>query len=186
MDASLMGLIKTQDEVYDLARSVGFNHDNARIASAIALCEAPATLNNAPASNFGAVGDKELADDKWGYSYGGFQIRSLRADAGTGRIRDAERLDEPRFNAKSARAIRLSSGWRAWTTFTNGAYKAYLQDLFPPPKNAYVVVGGDTLSKIGTKVGVTWQDLARWNGIHSPYTIYIGQIIFLIPPTVGA
>src|SRR5687768_10492682 len=104
-----MGLIKTQDEVYDLARSVGFNHHNARIASAIALCEAPATLNNAPASNFGAVGDKELANDKWGYSYGGFQVRSLRADAGTGRIRDAERLDSnPKFNTKSARAIRLS------------------------------------------------------------------------------
>ena len=181
-----MGLIKTQDEVYDLARSVGFNHENARIASAIALCEAPATLNNAPASNFGAVGDKELANSTWGYSYGGFQIRSLRADKGTGRIRDAEELVRPRFNAKSARAIKLSSGWKAWTTYTNGAYKAYLQDLFPPPKNAYVVVGGDTLSSIGAKVGVTWQDLARWNGIHSPYTIYIGQIIFLVPPGVGA
>ena len=181
-----MGLIKTQDEVYDLCRSVGFTHTNARIASAIALCEAPATLNNAPASNFAAVGDKELANEKWGYSYGGFQIRSLRADAGTGRIRDAERLDEPRFNAKSARAIKLGSGWRAWTTYTNGAYRAYLQDLFPPPKNAYVVQGGDTLSSIGTKVGITWQDLARWNGIHSPYTIYIGQIVFLVPPTVGA
>jgi hypothetical protein len=185
-----MALVKTQDEVYDLARSVGFNHDNARIASAIALCEAPATVviegRKHPASNFGAVGDIELANDTWGYSYGGFQIRSLRADTGTGRIRDAERLDEPRFNAKSARAIKLASGWRAWSTYTNGAYKAYLQDLFPPPKDAYVVVAGDTLSSIGAAHGIDWQALARWNGIHSPYTIYIGQIVFLVAPGVGA
>lgn len=182
-----MALIKTQDEVYDLAREVGFNHDNARIASAVALCEAPATINNHPASNFGAVGDKDLANDTWGYSYGGFQIRSLRADTGTGKIRDAEKLDaNPRFNTKAARAIRLDSGWRAWSTYTNGAYKAYLQDLFPPPKNAYVVVGGDTLSKIGVKTGIDWEDIARWNNIHSPYTIYIGQIVFLVEPGVGA
>ena len=181
-----MAKIKTQDEVYDLARSVGFNHDNARIASAIAMCEAPASLGDHPASDFGAVGDKELANATWGYSYGGFQVRSLRADKGTGRIRDEERLDEPRFNVKSARAIRLSSGWRAWTTFTNGAYKAYLQDIFPPPANAYVVQSGDTLSSIGNENGISWESLARWNGIHSPYTIYIGQIIFLIAPGVGA
>lgn len=39
----------------------------------------------------------------------------------------------------------------------------------------YVVKSGDTLSEIGAKLGVNWKDIARINGITSPYTIYPGQ-----------
>lgn len=172
----------TQDEVRRLARAAGFTPLNARIASAIAMCEAAASKDNKPYADFDLVGDKELANATWGYSYGGFQIRSLRADAGTGRTRDAERLLDPEFNVRSARTIKLAQGWRAWSVYQSGAYKAYLQDLFPPAPNTHVVVSGDTLSKIGTARGIDWQDLARWNNIRSPYTIYIGQIILLTDP----
>jgi hypothetical protein len=172
----------SQNEVYDLCRKVGFSRKNAKIASAIAMCESASSFNNKPAADFDLVGDKELANEKWGYSYGGFQIRSLRSQAGTGGIRDAERLLDPLFNAKSARAIKLAQGWRAWSVYQSGAYKAYLQDLYPPPPNVYVVISGDTLSKVGQKTGVAWTDLARWNNIHSPYTIYIGQNILLQDP----
>lgn len=177
--------ILTQEEIYDLARSVGFNHRNARIASAIALCESPASKNDKPASNFNAIGDLDLVDDTWGPSYGGFQIRSLKAQAGTGSFRDPERLDDlvPRFNVRAARSIKLNSGWRAWSTYKNGAYRAYLQDLYPPPPGTYVVVGGDTLSKIGEKLGIPWPNLAYWNAITAPYTIYIGQILLTEPHT---
>ena len=168
-----------QDEIYELCREVGFNHKNAQIASAIALCEAPGVLNDKPASNFDAVGDQELANETWGYSYGGFQIRSLRADAGTGRTRDAERLLRPKFNCRSARTIKLAQGWNAWSVYKHGLYKAFLPEIYPQPDNVYVVLSGDTLSKIGVKVGIAWQDLARWNNIHSPYTIYVGQQILL-------
>lgn len=172
----------TQDEVYDLCRSVGFNHRNAKIASAIAMCESAWAEDGKSYANFDAVGDQELANETWGYSYGGFQIRSLRADAGTGRTRDAEKLLIPRFNVRSARTIKLSQGWKAWSVFKSGAYKAYLQDMYPPPENVYVVISGDTLSKIGEKTDTDWTDLARWNNIHSPYTIYIGQNILLEDP----
>lgn len=39
----------------------------------------------------------------------------------------------------------------------------------------YTVHSGDTLSGIGVRLGVSWQAIARANGIGSPYTIYPGQ-----------
>jgi len=39
----------------------------------------------------------------------------------------------------------------------------------------YIVQSGDSLSRIGNKFGVLWQDIASANNILSPYYIYIGQ-----------
>jgi LysM repeat protein len=39
----------------------------------------------------------------------------------------------------------------------------------------YTVKAGDTLSKIGALLGVSWQAIAQANNIKSPYTIRIGQ-----------
>lgn len=173
----------TQPEVVDLLRAVGFKPRAAKVGSAIALCEAP-TFTDPPMSDFGAIGDQDLADDVWGFSYGGFQVRSLRAQQGTGGWRDEDRLLEPRFNCRAAKAIRKDLGWDAWSAYTNGAYRAYLQDLYPPPPNTYIVLAGDTLSSIAAAYGTfMWEDLARTNGLHSPYTIFIGQLLTL--PTLG-
>ena len=179
----------SQAELVSLAVQGGFHPDNAPIAAAIALCEAPYVRNNETFADFDAVGDQKLADATWGYSYGAWQIRSLRADKGTGRIRDEDKLPDPLFNAKSARAIKIHAGsFRPWSTFTSGMYKAYLQDMYPPPPNCYVVVAGDYLSKIAIKLGgeFSWVDLAAANGLQSPYTIQIGQILVLPEPTPGA
>jgi nucleoid-associated protein YgaU len=179
----------TQDQVYDLARSMGMTIDNARIASAIAMCEAPYTQNNTPHADFDAIGDQALANATWGYSYGGFQIRSLRADKGTGNLRDETSLLDPQRNVYVARKIKLAAGsFMPWSTYASGMYKAYLQDIFPPPPNAYIVLAGDTLSKIAVRFGNqwTWQDLARANGLHDPFTIFIGQTLILPSDTVGA
>src|SRR4051812_45927323 len=162
----------TQDQVKQLCLKVGFSEKNARIGSAIALCEAPATKNGIHYSDFDMIGDQDLANETWGYSYGGFQVRSLRSELDTGKIRDAARLHDPEFNARSARAIKLDAGWGAWTTYTNGQFKAYLQDLYPPPPGVYIVLSGDTLSKVAAKVDMPWQQLARLNNMHSPYTIF--------------
>lgn len=175
--------LKTQEEVRVLARRAGFSKKGARIASAIAMCEAPAVLHTTSYSDFDAIGDLDLQTDVWGPSYGGFQIRSLKAQLGTGGIRDAEELDRPLFQAKSALAIKNGSGWNAWSTYRTGMYKAYLQDLYPAAPNTYIVLAGDTLSGIGAKLSIDWPDLARWNALHFPYTIYIGQVILLIEPT---
>jgi nucleoid-associated protein YgaU len=190
----------TQAQVEALALTVGFTARNARIAAAIAMCEAPAFADGKPHADFDAVGDQKLADDVWGYSYGAMQIRSLRAHKGTGKTRDEDRLLDPEFNLRSAREIRIAAGpsWRPWSTFANGAYKAYLLDeegqvAFPVPSNAYRVVAGDTLSGIARKIqadsgytgpAFTWQQLAGANGLHDPYIIRIGDVL-LVPGTIG-
>ena len=45
--------------------------------------------------------------------------------------------------------------------------------------STYTVVSGDTLSGIGSKLGVNWKDIANANGISSPYTIYPGQKLII-------
>lgn len=46
----------------------------------------------------------------------------------------------------------------------------------------YTVQSGDCLSVIGEKLGVNWKEVASLNGIHSPYTIYKGQVLKI--PTI--
>lgn len=45
--------------------------------------------------------------------------------------------------------------------------------------NSYIVQSGDCLSKIGSKLGVNWKDIASLNGITSPYVIYVGQSLII-------
>lgn len=175
-----------QSEIEEMLVSLGMKTKQARIGGAIALCEAPVYAradDGQYQANFGAIGDQALANDVWGYSYGGFQIRSLRIEKGTGKFRDEDKLLVPRFNCHSAILIKRAWGnWNAWTTYTSGMYKAYLQDLFPPPPNTYVVVAGDNLMSITEMLSNgqwVWQDLARINNLHDPYVIYIGQYLQL-------
>ena len=167
----------TQPELRQLLRSVGMTKARARIGAAIALCESPA-YTDPPSSDSDAVGDQALANDTWGYSYGLWQVRSLRVHKGTGEYRDEDRLLDPEFNAVSARIIYNYAGWKAWSTYTSGAYKAYLE---PPPEGYYYVIAGDSPSEIAAKFNYafTWEELMRVNGIHAPYTIYAGQLLLL-------
>lgn len=49
-----------------------------------------------------------------------------------------------------------------------------------------VVRRGDTLYRIATDNGIRARDLAAWNGIPAPYTIYPGQRLRLYPQAGGA
>lgn len=176
--------LRTQKQCFDLAKQVGFTNSEAEIMSAIAMVESLTFYNGAAYADADKIGDVALANTTWGYSYGLWQVRSLRADKGTGRIRDELRLPDPLFNAKSAYAIFKSSGFKAWSTYTSDAYLAYMQKAVYNPKptipaGAYMVVGGDTLSGIGNKTDFPWRLIAAINNVKSPYTIYPGQIILL-------
>ncbi|MHB8447095.1 MAG: peptidoglycan DD-metalloendopeptidase family protein [Rudaea sp.] len=48
----------------------------------------------------------------------------------------------------------------------------------------YRVVHGDTLYSIAFKHGLDFRDLAAWNGIASPYRIFVGQELRLSAPSV--
>lgn len=62
---------------------------------------------------------------------------------------------------------------------------APVQHLGPRPAY-YVVEKGDTLYSIGWRYGLPYRQLARWNGIFSPYVIYAGQKLRLMPPSGGS
>jgi len=51
----------------------------------------------------------------------------------------------------------------------------------PIPGGSYVVVKGDTLYSIAFRKGVDFRDLAQWNGIAAPYTIWPGRRLTLSP-----
>jgi LysM repeat protein len=46
-------------------------------------------------------------------------------------------------------------------------------------ERTYTVKAGDTLSAIGAKFGVAWQDIAKANKIKSPYRIVRGQVLVI-------
>lgn len=112
----------TGGQVWALARQAGFSASESTVATAVARAES--------GWNTAAVGDTSLANSKWGPSIGLWQVRSLRAQTGTGAARDATRLMDPTFNAAAAYSIykgeKAGKKWSDWTTFTNGDYRRYL------------------------------------------------------------
>jgi lipoprotein NlpD len=50
----------------------------------------------------------------------------------------------------------------------------------------YRVRRGDSLYTIAFRFGLDWRDLAKWNGIGAPYTIYPDQELRLSPPPARA
>lgn len=111
----------TAAQVYTLAKDAGLTPAAAAIATAIARAESGWRTD--------AVGDTTIQTDKWGPSVGLWQIRSLKADQGTGRSRDATRLTDPAFNARAMVEISgAGANWRPWSVFTSGAYRQYLNE----------------------------------------------------------
>lgn len=49
------------------------------------------------------------------------------------------------------------------------------------PGGSYTVIKGDTLYSIAFRNGVDFRDLAHWNGVAEPYTIWPGQRLTLSP-----
>ena len=56
----------------------------------------------------------------------------------------------------------------------------------PKPGKAVSVRAGQTLYRIATENGITARDLADWNDVDPPYTIFPGQTLRLYPPARGA
>lgn len=112
----------TPATVYSLARSTGLDPAKAGIATAIAMAESGLRTD--------AMGDTGIQTSVWGPSVGLWQVRSLKADRGTGRTRDASRLTDPAFNARAMYEISAGgTNWRPWSVFTSGKYRDYLKDV---------------------------------------------------------
>ena len=104
-----------------LALSAGLTHDQAVMATAIAVPESGSTDT--------ALGDTTITDGTWGPSYGRWQIRCLW-DAPQGSTRDCSgSLHDPAANARAM--FEISGGgenWRPWTGYLTGAYQSSLSD----------------------------------------------------------
>lgn len=113
----------TIQQIFNLARDSGLSPDAAVTATAIALAESSGYVHN--------DGDVTLEDATWGPSKSLWQIRSARAETGKGTARDVTQLDDPLFNAHSMAQISgHGANWHPWTTYTNGAYKRYLPQIY--------------------------------------------------------
>jgi lipoprotein NlpD len=68
------------------------------------------------------------------------------------------------------------------STNTAGSVRS-VRGSTPKPGATVVVQRGDNLYRIASGNGITVGDLAAWNGIPLPYTIYPGQRLRLYPPS---
>lgn len=62
----------------------------------------------------------------------------------------------------------------------NKIYKGQVLKIYTDAKKipkTYTVVKGDSLSKIGSNLGVAWKNIASANGISFPYIIRVGQVL---------
>lgn len=177
--------IRSQEEVRQHAISLGVPQKDAKILSAIACAESPAA-GHPGFCTIDALGDLDKVGEStgfgktWGPSYSEFQIRTIQEETDRGTYRDIDWLkmsmDHP---IRAAWAIAQTTGYESWTTYRTGAYLAYMQDVIPPKPGTYIVMAGDTLSKIGDKLFLDWEDLARLNNMSYPYRLSIGQVLKL-------
>lgn len=137
-------------QVYALARGAGLDPTRAVIATAIAMSESGLRTD--------AVGDVGLQDATWGPSIGLWQIRSVKAQNGTGGPRDASRLTDPTFNAASMASISgTGANFAPWTTYTSGAY---LQNIPTVSSGAGVSTDTATGPTAGSATSTSWNPLS--------------------------
>lgn len=154
------------EQVAKLALDAGLTPEAAKIAVAVAKGESGYRTD--------AVGDVSLQDATWGPSIGLWQIRSVKAEEGKGTARDASRLTDPAFNARSmAQISNRGRNWQPWTVYRTGAYKVHLAeageavrkalsgDVPPVPSSEPSEIEARAASGIGALLDPrTWRNVA--------------------------
>ena len=155
-------------ELEQLASSVGFSADDAKIAAAVALAESggnPRSHNTTPPDN----------------SYGLWQI-NMYGNLGPSRrkaygLPDNETLFDPRRNAMVAKHIKDSSGWNAWTTYTTGKYRQYMDKSFTDTvKDGITDVTG--IQSVASSINALGQNLFK--GVASVTGIIVALVLLVL------
>jgi hypothetical protein len=123
---------RSASEIFADARAAGFGVAQATIMTAIALAESGGDDTN--------LGDQNLEDGTWGPSFGLFQVRTLKAQTGSGQDRDVSWLAASDAN-QAAAAFDISghgANFSPWTTYTRGTYQQFL----PQAQAAAAAAGG--------------------------------------------
>jgi hypothetical protein len=136
-------------QIFDQLRAVGYTDAAAIVQTAIALAESGGDDTN--------LGDVNLETATWGPSYGTYQIRTLKAETGSGSDRDVSWLAASDLNqAHGAYDIsKHGTDFTPWSTYTSGAYSKFLPDA-----RAAAAAGGGVLASAPGQVGPDW---APWN-----------------------
>lgn len=155
--------------IYRLATDAGLTPAQAVVATAIALAESGGRTD--------AVGDTGLTDATWGPSVGLWQVRSLKAQTGTGQARDVSRLTDPAFNARAMVEISgRGSNWRPWSVYTNGAYRTHLGRVTDETGHNRFEGGGGTVENAAT-LSPLEQAFGDWSGDLLGIGIKVGATI---------
>ena len=154
-------------QAYAYARAAGFDPAAATIMAAIDMAESG--LNPA------AIGDVALENSTWGPSVGLAQVRTLKAQTGTGKTRDITRLKDPAGNMAAAYEIsNHGKDFTPWTTYTRGTYRQFLGQA-----SAAAAGSAGTITNTGVAVspaGLTDLGLGSvdWRG----YGLKAGGLVF--------
>lgn len=112
----------SREEISDAVIKAGFVGEAQNIMVALAYAEGQADL--------ACESDWDLANNTWGGSIGLWQVRSLKAETGTGSCRDIEALRSLDINFQARCAWEISgngkNNFRPWAAYTRGLYKKYL------------------------------------------------------------
>lgn len=116
--------VYTTDQIIALLVRAGIPNEDIPMMVALALAESEGKV--------GAVGDKNLVNEKWDESIGLWQIRSLKNPNDptyndTDKLRVKEKLFDPVYNAQVAYAIsKQGKDWTDWSTYNDEKYKRYM------------------------------------------------------------
>lgn len=123
-------LVSREEVVHELSKH--FVGDQIEIMAAITISEGQRDLNcigdELPYLNGKRLWGKATADGRtWGESLGLFQIRTIQQDNTPGSCRnDATIRASIQEQVRCAKEIYNSQGYRAWSQYSSGAYKAVL------------------------------------------------------------
>ncbi len=150
------------EQIYAQDLAAGFTPAQAAVMAAIAQAES--------GGDDTARGDVGLQNNVWGPSYGTYQIRTLKAQTGTGTDRDIAFLAASDANqARAAYDIsHHGTDFSLWTTYTSGAYQRFLSQGLTggtPGTTPASVTGAGASGVVGGVRDIAVQALAAGLGL---------------------
>ena len=115
--AHYVGLNITKAETLDVISKAGFVGEQIETMAAISRAESGSDMN--------CIGDETLTGSKWDVSFGLFQIRGLKNAPGSCRDISLLKGDLVRQGV-CAKEIWNGQGYNAWSVYSNGKYRQYL------------------------------------------------------------
>lgn len=141
---------RSASDIYASLRGAGFGSAQAVVMTAVALAESGGSDTS--------LGDVGLENSTWGPSYGLFQVRTLKAQTGSGTDRDVSWLAASDANqAKAAYDIsKQGSDFTPWTTYTRGTYQQFLGQAQAAAATSTAAGGGGAALTGATGPFPTW------------------------------